>query len=246
MQMISAHANSSLMDGLEQDRALVRALVEWSGKKPSPLATDAGMAATTLTRTFKGEATSRMSRATVERLRQAYPDFPGWKAEKPVTNAQPFMLEGASLIDPTHDLPVFGTALGAAREVEGEAIEQTYMNSGEVVEYIARPPLLNRAKKAYALYVQGSSMHPALPDGELVAVTRGGPVAIGDNVVVHLRPTDHQDDGERTRGVLVKELVRRTASYVELRQYSPAKDFRIDMAEVLHIDRVLTRRDMLS
>ena len=57
---------------------------------------------------------------------------------------------------------------------------------------------------------------------------------------------DNDDDGERSRGVLVKELVRRSASYVELRQYEPRTDFRVPMTDVLRIDRILTRREMVS
>ena len=90
-------------------------------------------------------------------------------------------------------------------------------------------------------------MHPALPDGEMVAVSPREPLSIGDNVVVYLRPNDEQDDdGQTSRAVLVKELVRRSASYVELRQYSPAKDFRIPMTDIVRIDRVLTRKEMLA
>lgn len=161
-------------------------------------------------------------------------------------NAVPVKLEGASLETAREDLPIYGTALGAAREVDGEAIEQTDLNTGNVTEYVQRPVLLNRRLDAYGLYVQGSSMHPALPDGEMVAVAPNMPLRTGDNVVVYLRPTDHEDDGTAARAVLVKELVRRTARFVELRQYQPAKDFVIDASEILRIDRVLTRAEMLT
>ena len=163
------------------------------------------------------------------------------------TNAQIVAMEGASLDEPMENLPIWGSGLGAAREIDGEAIEQTMLNTGEVVEYVKRPTILKRKADCYGLYVQGSSMHPALPDGEMVVATRNAPLSSGDNVVVYLRPADPDlDDGATARAVLVKELVRRTARYIELRQYQPAKDFRIDTAEVLRIDRILTRREMLS
>ena len=89
-------------------------------------------------------------------------------------------------------------------------------------------------------------MHPALPDGEMVVACRDMPLAIGDNVVVYLRiNNEEEDDGQAARSVLVKELVRRSASYVELRQYDPRMDFRLSMDEVLRIDRILTRKEML-
>ena len=163
------------------------------------------------------------------------------------TNAQVLRMEGASLDEPVENLPIWGSGLGAAREIDGEAIEQTMLNTGEVVEYVKRPTLLKGKPDCYGLYVQGSSMHPALPDGEMVVATRNAPLSAGDNVVVYLRTADPElDDGSHARAVLVKELVRRTARYVELRQYQPAKDFRIEMDEVLRIDRILTRREMLA
>ena len=164
----------------------------------------------------------------------------------PPPNATVERYEGASLEDVRDDLPVYGTALGAVRDVEGEAIEQTSLNKAEILEYVKRPVLLNRHPKAYGLHVQGSSMHPALPDGELLVAVPGRPLSVGDNVVVYLRPQDEEDDGDAARAVLVKELVRRTASYYELRQYDPPKVFRIEACEVLRVDRVLTRREMLE
>lgn len=164
----------------------------------------------------------------------------------PPPNATVERYEGASLEEAREDLPIYGTALGASRQIEGEAIEQTDLNKGEVLEYVKRPVLLNRHPKAYGLHVQGSSMHPALPDGELLVAVPGRPLSIGDNVVVYLRPADESDDGEAARAVLVKELVRRTASYYELRQYDPPKVFRIEACEVVRVDRVLTRREMLE
>lgn len=165
----------------------------------------------------------------------------------PPTNASALRFEGASLETVEDSLPVWGTGLGAAREIDGVAVEQTTLNTGDVTEYVKRPAILKGKKGAYALHVQGSSMHPALPDGEMVVAVRDMPLSVGDNVVVYLRNGDpSEDDGASARAVLVKELVRRSASYVELRQYDPAKDFRIAASEVLRIDRILTRREMLT
>lgn len=160
-------------------------------------------------------------------------------------NANLLAFEGEGLQMPEESLPVWGTGLGAARMFDGEAIEQTDLNSGSQLEYVRRPAILKGKKGAYALHMQGSSMHPALPDGELVVACRGMPLSIGDNVVVYLRDSA-DDDGERSRGVLVKELLRRSASYVELRQYEPRVDFKVAMEDVVRIDRILTRREMVS
>ncbi len=165
----------------------------------------------------------------------------------PEGNAVVIPMEGASLQRPQENLQVWGAALGAEREFDGQAVELTTLNTGGIVDYVRRPAMLNGKKGVYALHVQGSSMHPALPDGEMIVAAREMPLSVGDNVVVYLRTDEPDfDDGETSRGVLVKELVRRSASYVELRQYQPQRDFRVDMRDVLRIDRVLTRREMLS
>ena len=160
-------------------------------------------------------------------------------------NAAILRFEGDGLDAPLEKLPVWGSGLGAERLFEGEAIEQTDLNSGAELDYVRRPSILRGKKNAYALHVQGSSMHPALPDGELVVACRDMPLSVGDNVVVYLRDTE-EDDGERSRGVLVKELVRRSAKAIELRQYEPRIDFSVPTADVLRIDRILTRREMVS
>jgi len=162
---------------------------------------------------------------------------------RPTSNAEPIKFEGQSLERVRGDCPVFGTALGAERVIDGEAIEQTMLNSGDVIEYRKRPPITNGVERVYGLYVQGSSMYPAHRDGAFLFAQYDAPLRVGDDVVVYLRPLDDSDDGSTARCVLVKRLVKRTAQHVELEQYTPAKVFRIPMADVLRIDRVLTADD---
>lgn len=80
MRRFSIDANDWLMDGLEQDRKLINDLAQWAGKRPSRLATDLGMAATTLARPASGKATTRLGRRVLEALQEAFPEFPGWDA----------------------------------------------------------------------------------------------------------------------------------------------------------------------
>lgn len=161
-------------------------------------------------------------------------------------NATPILFEGSGFDRMERDLPIYGAALGAEKLIDGEAIELTTLNRAEVIEYRERPPILNGKKDVYGLYVQGSSMDPAFDDGDLLVVRKGVSLSIGDFVVVYLRPRDDSDDGETARTVLIKRLVRRTAQYVELRQYEPPATFRIEMTEVMRIDKALRTRDLLS
>jgi hypothetical protein len=161
------------------------------------------------------------------------------------SNAVPFRMEGASADRMQRDLPIYGTALGADEIVDGEAIEQTTLNRGEVVEYKRRPPILDGRADVYGLYVQGSSMHPRFRDGDTVFVESRKRPAVGDDAVIYLRTPD-EVEGERASSVLIKMIVRKTASCVELEQYNPAQTFRISMDRVERMDRVLTLDDMIG
>lgn len=234
------------MPGVEDDIELVRELIAWTGTNAARVAAAIGKPNTTINRFANGKAQHRMARDTLNALREAFPEFPGF-VDRPEPNAVPFKMEGASAERMRDDLPIFGTALGAVREVEGEAIEQTTLNRAEVVQYAKRPVLLNGRADAYGLFVSGSSMEPRHMDGETILVDPKGRLRSGDDVVVYLRPTNpDEDDGETARAVMVKRLVRRTSTYLELQQYTPAKVFRVDMAEVVRVDRVIPWSELLA
>ena len=145
------------------------------------------------------------------------------------------------------DFPIYGTALGGALEIEGQPIEQTTLNRAEVIHYIRRPAILLNNNEAYGLYVAGSSMEPRYFDGEFIPVDPKGRVKAGEDVVVYLRTKDqHDDDGEHARAALVKRLLRRASTYIELEQYSPAKVFRVEIEEVLRIDRIIPVGELLG
>src|SRR3546814_3532162 len=91
-----------------------------------------------------------------------------------------------------------GSALGAAREIDGEAIEQTTLNRAEIVQYAKRPVLLESNATAYGLYVSGSSMEPRHLDGDMILIDPKGRVRGGDDVVVYLRPLHPEDDDGRS------------------------------------------------
>ena len=200
---------------------------------------------------------SRLERGTasltVDRLRQiarALDTTPAALVDDaegiPAPNAVAVSMEGASAKRMREDLPVFGTALGAPRIVEGEAIEQTTLNSGDIVQYVRRPVILDGRTDAYGLYVQGHSMEPVHMAGDLILAETKRPARVGDDVVVYLRPIGEEDDGDRARAVLLKRLVRRTGVYLELEQFNPARTFRIDVAEVLRVDRVPRLVDLIG
>lgn len=169
-------------------------------------------------------------------------------AGMPEGNAQVRHFEGAADVRVDRDLPIYGTALGAPRDLNGKAVEQTMLNTGDVIGHIARPPILRNVKYAYALYVQGQSMSPRFDDGQLIIATDGRytrPPSVTDDVVVYLRDME-QDDGETANAVLVKKLIRKTATYYEFEQFEPRLTFRIESDKVLRLDRVVPWSEILS
>lgn len=194
-------------------------------------------AAAKLANAFEGKGSPPIERAEVMTL----------VGEIPPTNTfGRTVFEGASVDRMAETLPIYGTALGAAKIIEGEAIEQTTLNRADIMGYAKRPVILNGVPDVYGLHVQGSSMDPAHVDGAFLVVRKGAPLSIGDDVIVYLRPRDDSDDGERADQVLVKRLVKRTAAFIELRQFTPELTFKIATQDVLRIDRVLPLKDLLS
>ena len=234
----SVFANTDRM--AEADRELIQRLTSFAGISASELARRAGLTPSTLTRPLNQPVKHRLSAPTLDKLKETVPDFPDWNASalRPNARLAPPM-EGASEARMKRDVPIYGTALGADEVVDGEAIEQTELNRAEVIGYRRRPILLDGRADIYALYVQGGSMAPRHRDGAILFVEERRRPSVGDDAVVYLRVPD-EHDGERPSSVLVKTVVRKSASYVELEQYNPPLVFRIPMERVARMDRVIT------
>jgi phage repressor protein C with HTH and peptisase S24 domain len=142
------------------------------------------------------------------------------------------------------DLPVFGTALGADLEfvsLDGHpvAIEQTTLNSADRIDQIRRLPALQDEREAFAVYVQGSSMSPRYEDGELALVAPKRAVRPGDYVLVQLkRPLGEEQ--EEFASALVKRLIRRSGSYIELEQFNPPAKFKVEAERVDSVYHIMS------
>lgn len=114
----------------------------------------------------------------------------------------------------------------------GSGIEMMEIRSDEL-DRVSRPQSLANDSDAYAITMVGDSMWPRFRPGRRLAVSPRSPVAIGDDVLVGL---------SRARGgcdiVLLKELVGRTAGFLELRQFNPEASFRIEIADIKSIEKV--------
>ena len=97
------------------------------------------------------------------------------------------------------------------------------------VEKIDRPSALAADADACAITILGNAMWPRFRTGRRLLVSPAASIAEGDDVVVRLAGG----------GVLIKELVRRSASVIELRQLNPAKTFAVNTADVTAIHKVV-------
>lgn len=145
------------------------------------------------------------------------------------------------------DLPVYGTALGAdltfpdGEDAEVE-VEQTLLALTETIAYVRRPPAMDGMRKAYALYVVGTSMEPRYFSGDPVFIDPVRPPQIGDDVVVQLLRRNDDGEGE-VIAALIKRLRRRTARFVELEQYEPRQTFKVPVGQIAHLHRIISMRE---
>ncbi len=111
--------------------------------------------------------------------------------------------------------------------------------NGDVIDTIARPSNLLGAPRAYAVYIVGHSMEPRYFQGELAHIHPGKPVALGDFVLVQMRP-EHEGDAPKA---VVKRLVKRTGSKLVLEQYNPAKKFELKTTDIVSMHKVVGSGD---
>jgi SOS-response transcriptional repressor LexA len=242
----STYANSLFMDaGLESDKRLMEELCRWAEMSPSAVAKAAGLAATTVLRHYNGKAVTRLSRPTLLQLRNRFPDFPGWSEIFGTVMSE---VAPAGIADPRLEMfgsqplpmiPVVGSAIAIKSFDPKQHVELTELDLGEVIEHVARPASLAGDKKAYALTIVGDSMWPRFRPGRRVIVSPRAPVSIGDDVIVQLRGDGEGDLEGRVTTVLIKELVRRSGTFIELRQFNPDVTFTVPSDQVVAIHKVM-------
>lgn len=147
------------------------------------------------------------------------------------------------------DVPVYGTALGADIEVREDGhtntVEQMVVEYHDPIDMLKRPPGIANNRNVYGLYVAGSSMYPRYEEGHPLYVDGKRPPRIGDDVIVQVARTDGDGNPEMT-SALVKRLVRRSATFVELEQFNPPMTFRITLTQILRIHRVIPLAELLG
>lgn len=169
---------------------------------------------------FAGTATLT---ASAERLNPEPPEFARVARER-----QPNIGEFE------RDVPVYGLA------VAGD--DADFHTNGSVVDYVRRPLGIQRARNVYAIHVVGTSMSPRFDDGELVYVSSGRPPAIGDYVIIELRPRE----GEITGRGYLKRLLKRTPTKIVVEQFQPPKTLEFQLDEIAVLHRVIPWNEVLG
>ena len=145
-------------------------------------------------------------------------------------------------------VPVMGTAFCDDLAVEGEdgepfEVERVLLEFDHIVTMIERPRALWAARDAYAIYLEGSSMEPRYKQGHLCIVDPRRPPGPGDDVVVQL---NDGNGGNDVITVIVKELVRASSKFVELRQFNPDSQFRIPRRQVTALHRICNSNELFG
>lgn len=243
-QVLCIPANLCLMDDVEADHQLIKDLVDSKGNGVvSRVAKAIGVPPSTINRHYNGSARHRVSRPIMDKLRKRYPDFHGWLTFGAKVRSEVSGFEDRPFGDQANDtplpaIPLVGSAMGVKSFDPERDVELTELEMSDVLDHVARPPSLARDGQAYALTVIGDSMWPRFRAGQRIIVSPRAAVAIGDDVIVQLKGTGEEQLADRVTMVLIKELVRRTATYIELRQFNPDVTFRVDAERVAKIHKV--------
>lgn len=175
-RVVCDDANHAPMEGLLADAETMRALCRWAKLAPSAVADRAGIAATTVLRPYNGTATTRVGSRTWEKLRAAFPKFPGWPGAEPDLPTPPLAIDYV----PVDVLPTYA-GMGGGGTGEGD-VEQAL-----VPQYLVRDVFRGQPSDFVVIRVRGNSMEPRFfQDDELLvdkrdtSPTQPGPFALWD------------------------------------------------------------------
>ncbi|HEV7293069.1 MAG TPA: S24 family peptidase [Devosia sp.] len=155
--------------------------------------------------------------------------------DPPPTEVTPADLERPYRNQMTRDVDVLGAAAGS------DLAAGSFQFSMDPIDRVARPPGLVGVKGVYAVFVENDSMYPMYHAGQLVYVSRHRPPAPGDTVVIQ----NISEDADDFSG-FIKVLVRRTAEWVECKQFNPEGPLKFRNHPGLVLHRVYTTNELFG
>lgn len=124
----------------------------------------------------------------------------------------------------------FDDETGVLVDIEGSTFDMQHE-----IRFLDRPPALRDNSRAYAIWLNGSSMEPRCFAGDIAFVDPARPCGPGNLVVAQLNDGKH--DGVAM--VLVKTLVRQSTRELVLEQYNPPQRFVVPRERVHHLHRIV-------
>ncbi len=173
------------------------------------------------------------SLAEFEALRLGHESAP-WEGARRVGDARAPTWAPAQL----PPLPLLRTALAGEWGMPGSGIDLIEIWPDDLVERLLRPASLAGDGQAYAITIVGEAMWPRFRPGRKIAVAPRSSVAIGDDVLIRLKPSLQSLEMVDAAPALVAQLAGRTNEQLELLQFNPNATFRIDASEVESIHRI--------
>lgn len=146
---------------VESDKELIEALIEHTGKSASDIARTAGLAVTTITRPLNKPVKHQLSKPTLTKLRETFPDFPAW-AENAI--AMPDQVDEGEYL-PVDVLPSYA-GMGGGGTGEGDLAKALISRRMIEDELRAKPSDL------LLIEARGESMQPDFMHGDQILIDK--------------------------------------------------------------------------
>lgn len=175
---MNANSNFAIFQAMpdeSSDKAFIQRLVSFTGLSASETAMKAGLAVSTLTRPLNHPVKYRLSKATIDKLRAAYPAFPDWSSAPDLPPVSPDL----SYV-PVEVLPTYA-GMGGGGNGDGDRVTALVPRALIVDE------LRSKAEDFLLINVRGDSMEPDFRHGDQILIDKRdispaqpGPFALWD------------------------------------------------------------------
>lgn len=144
----------------ESDKDFIMRLVAYVGAAPSEVAKRAGLAVSTITRPLNHPVNYKLSKATIDRLREAFPDFPDWAPAADLPEVDPH----STYVD----VAVIPSYAGAGGGGSGEGDRMVAKLPRRLIE----DELRGKASDFELIDVRGDSMSPDFQNGDQILIDK--------------------------------------------------------------------------
>lgn len=144
----------------ESDKDFIMRLVAYVGAAPSEVAKRAGLAVSTITRPLNHPVNYKLSKATIDRLREAFPDFPDWAPAADLPEIDPH----SAYVD----VAVIPSYAGAGGGGSGEGDRMVAKLPRRLIE----DELRGKASDFELIDVRGDSMSPDFQNGDQILIDK--------------------------------------------------------------------------